>query len=140
MMESADGNVSADMVELYSALIAAWNTADASRFADLFTADRSLVGFDGNAIDGRGEIERRLGEIFAHHSTATYVSKIHSVHAFGESHVLLEAVAGMVPPGGSDINPDVNAVQCLTASRTGGRWRIEHYQNTPAAYHDRPAA
>ncbi|MGI8483412.1 MAG: hypothetical protein ACR2OU_04030 [Thermomicrobiales bacterium] len=61
MMESADGHVSADMVELYSALIAAWNTADASRFADLFTAGRSLFGCDGNAIGGRGDIELRLG-------------------------------------------------------------------------------
>ena len=137
-MSRIDDKVSAEISELYFSLIAAWNEADATRFADLFTTEGTMVGFDGSAVNGRGEIERHLREIFAHHKTATYVSKVRSVRAIGESHALLEAVAGMVPPGGSDINPEMNAVQCLTASKTSDRWRIEHYQNTPAAFFGRP--
>ena len=99
-----------------------------------------MVGFDGSTMHGRSEIEHHLREIFDHHQTATYVSLVRSVRMLGEAHALLEAVAGMVPPGGSDIKPEVNAVQCLVATRTGDRWLIEHYQNTPAAFHGRPDA
>jgi hypothetical protein len=44
----------------------------------------------------------------------------------------------MVPPGRSDINPAVNAIQLLVASHRDGRWQIELFQNTPAAFHGRP--
>jgi hypothetical protein len=52
--------------------------------------------------------------------------------------VLIRAVAGMVPPGGSQINPETNAIQNMLLSRQGGRFKIEVFQNTPAAYHARP--
>jgi hypothetical protein len=48
-------------------------------------------------------------------------------------------VAGMVPPGERDINPELNAVQSLVAVRRDGRWRAATFSNTPAAFHDRPA-
>lgn len=126
--------------DLYISLIAAWNRANAEAFATLFSNEGSLVGFDGSTMHGRSEIEHHLREIFDHHQTATYVSLVRSVRMLGEAHALLEAVAGMVPPGGSDIKPEVNVVQCLVATKTGDRWLIEHYQNTPAAFHGRPDA
>ena len=52
--------------------------------------------------------------------------------------VLFRTVAGMVPPGGSDIVPDKNAVQALVALETADGWRIAHFQNTPAAFDGRP--
>jgi uncharacterized protein (TIGR02246 family) len=52
--------------------------------------------------------------------------------------VLLRAVVGMIPPGQSDLNPDANAVQTLVAARRDGRWRIDLFHNTPAAFHGRP--
>jgi uncharacterized protein (TIGR02246 family) len=51
---------------------------------------------------------------------------------------ILRAVAGMVPPGQSDLNPAVNAVQTLVAAKHDGRWRIALFQNTPAQFHGRP--
>jgi uncharacterized protein (TIGR02246 family) len=51
---------------------------------------------------------------------------------------VLRAVAGLVPAGTRDLNPDLNAVQSLVAARHGGQWRVELYQNTPAAFHGRP--
>ena len=53
---------------------------------------------------------------------------------------ILRAVVGMVPPGKTDINPAVNAVQSIVAVRENGAWRIALFQNTPAAYHGRPEA
>ncbi len=51
---------------------------------------------------------------------------------------LLRAVAGMVPPGGSEIVPDKNAVQAFVALETASGWRIAHFQNTPATFDGRP--
>jgi hypothetical protein len=44
----------------------------------------------------------------------------------------------MVPPGESDINPEVNAVQTLVAVKQQNKWIIALFQNTPAAFHVRP--
>jgi hypothetical protein len=51
---------------------------------------------------------------------------------------VLHAVAGMVPPRQSDINPAVNAMQTLVATKPDGRWQIALFQNTPAQFHGRP--
>jgi hypothetical protein len=45
----------------------------------------------------------------------------------------------MVAPGNSDINPTLNAVQSLVAVRRDDTWQIQLFQNTPAAFHGRPA-
>jgi hypothetical protein len=44
----------------------------------------------------------------------------------------------MVPPGASDIKPEVNSIQTMIATRNEGGWRIALFQNTPAAFHGRP--
>ena len=44
----------------------------------------------------------------------------------------------MVPPGQTDLNPAVNAIQTLVAAKRNNRWLIAMYQNTPAAFHGRP--
>ncbi len=50
----------------------------------------------------------------------------------------LSAVAGLVPPGQSDLNPAVNAIQTLVALKENDRWRIALLQNTSAVFHGRP--
>jgi hypothetical protein len=44
----------------------------------------------------------------------------------------------MIPPGQSDINPEVNAVQTLVSVKQQNKWSIALFQNTPAAFHSRP--
>jgi hypothetical protein len=46
----------------------------------------------------------------------------------------------MVPPGQSEINPAVNAVQTLVAVNQDSQWRVAIFHNTPAAFHGRPEA
>jgi uncharacterized protein (TIGR02246 family) len=125
---------------LYAAVLNAWNRRDAAAYADCFADAGALVGFDGSEMHGRDEIAATLGRIFADHVTATYVSIVREVRPLGGDAVLLRAVAGMVPRGGRDLNPAVNAVQSLVAARRDGRWRIELFHNTPAALHGRPEA
>jgi hypothetical protein len=44
----------------------------------------------------------------------------------------------MVPPGQSDINPEVNAVQTLISVKQQNKWSMALFQNTPAAFQGRP--
>lgn len=129
----------ADEVEsLYRRLLDRWNERDAAGYGALFSEDGSLVGFDGSCVESAASIAEHLRSIFADHRPATYVAKIREIRQLDSGVVLLRSVAGMVPPGGSDINPEVNAVQALVSVRRDDGWRIGHFQNTPAAFHGRP--
>lgn len=124
--------------ELFQQLHERWNARDADGFAALFEVEGHSIGFDGSEMHGRQEIASELGRIFADHETAAYVAKIRDVHILGPDLALLRAVVGMVSPGKADLNPDVNAIQTLLATRTAAGWRISLLQNTPAQYHGRP--
>jgi len=130
----------ADLRALYQGLLDSWNQRSARDFAALFAEDGNIVGFDGSPVDGRAAIESHLGDVFGSHQTASYVGKVREVRFLTPDVAVLRAVAGMVPPGGSDINPAVNAVQTLVANMRDGEWRVAIYQNTPAAFHGRPDA
>jgi uncharacterized protein (TIGR02246 family) len=125
---------------LYRQLLDCWNWRAAGEFAALFTEDGHIVGFDGSPVDGREAIEAHLSGVFGGHATAAYVGKIREVRLLTPDSGILRAVAGMVPPGKSEIMPEVNAIQSLVAVLQDGQWRIALYQNTPAQFHGRPDA
>jgi uncharacterized protein (TIGR02246 family) len=127
-----------DLETLYQQLLEAWNRHDANGFAALLSDSATVIGFDGSTMHGSQEVSAALGAIFAHHKTARYVWKVRSVRMSGSEVGVLEAVAGMVPPGQKSIKPDVNAIQCMIARHTNGQWQIELFQNTPAQFHGRP--
>jgi uncharacterized protein (TIGR02246 family) len=126
------------MSALYQQLLGAWNKRDAAQFAALFAEDGNIVGFDGSQVNGRAEIEAHLRQIFADHQTAAYVGKVREVRLLAAEVAILRAVAGMVPPGQSGLNPAVNTIQSLVAVKRAGQWRVALYQNTPAQFHGRP--
>jgi uncharacterized protein (TIGR02246 family) len=123
---------------LYRALLDAWNRRDGAEYGALFAADGNTVGFDGSQVDGRPEIASHLGAIFAEHQTPAYVGIVREVRFPAPGVAILRAVSGLVPPGQSDINPALNAIQTLVAVRRDGHWRVEMFHNTPAAFHGRP--
>jgi uncharacterized protein (TIGR02246 family) len=128
----------ADVRELYRKLLEAWDKRNARDYAMLFAPDAILVGFDGTQVFGQADIGAHISEVFSHHQTARYVSIVRGVRAVTGEVVALSAVAGMVPPNKTDINPEVNAVQTLVAARRGSVWQVALFQNTPAAFHGRP--
>ena len=123
---------------LHTRLLDAWNRRSAADYAALFTESGTVVGFDGSQMHGPAEILVQLSDIFASHPTAAYVAKIQDLRMVSLDAAILTAAAGMVPPGGSDINPAVNVIQVLVATCHDGDWLIESFQNTPAAFHGRP--
>jgi uncharacterized protein (TIGR02246 family) len=123
---------------LYRRVLDAWNRASGEDFAAAFAEDGEVVGFDGSQITGRVAIAAEMGRIFADHATGAYVGKVRSVRPLGPQAALLHAVAGIVPAGRSDLEPNLNAVQTLVAERREGSWCAVLYQNTPAQLHGRP--
>ena len=115
-----------DIRALYDALIDGWNRRNADQFAQLFEEDGSIVGYDGTQVDGREGIREHLRAIFADHVTATYVTRVREVRHLDNGVSVLRAMAGLIPPGSTEVNPALNAVQTLI-----GRERIVLFQNTP---------
>jgi uncharacterized protein (TIGR02246 family) len=128
----------AAIVTLYQQLLLSWNRRDAEAFAALFEKDAISIGFDGSPMYGQVEIATIIRQIFTDHVTATYVGKVRDVRFLTSEVAVLHAVVGMVPPGKSDINPAVNAMQTLVAVKRDGQWHITQFQNTPAQFHGRP--
>jgi uncharacterized protein (TIGR02246 family) len=125
---------------LYLRLLEAWNNRNAASFAALFDEDGNQIGFDGSQVDGRAAIQLHLAQIFADHVTGRYVGKVRDVRFISPGVAILQAIAGMIPPGNTDLNPARNAVQSLVLVRHGSQWCIALFQNTPAQFHGRPEA
>jgi uncharacterized protein (TIGR02246 family) len=130
--------VEAEISALYRQLLEAWNCRNPHEFAALFASDGNVVGFDGSPMNGQARIESEIRQVFEDHQTATYVGKVREVRSLTPEVAVLRAVVGMIPPGKTDLNPAVNAIQTLVAAKQNGQWRIEVFQNTPAQFHGRP--
>jgi uncharacterized protein (TIGR02246 family) len=130
--------LSRQIIPFYQLMLEAWNRRDADGFAALLTDTCTVVGFDGSQMNGRTQTASELRTIFASHPTASYVAKIREIRQLDTHVVLLRAAVGMVPPGQTELNPAVNAVQCVVAVLEAREPRIASLQNTPAAFHGRP--
>jgi uncharacterized protein (TIGR02246 family) len=128
-----------DILALYEDMLTAWNSRDGAAYAAHFAEDGAAIGFDGSEHAGRARIADDMKRIFADHPTGRYVWKVRSVRLLGSDAGILRAISGIVPAGQTDLNPQINALQTLTAARIDGQWRTALFQNTPAQYHGRPA-
>ena len=123
---------------LYRQILSGWNRRNADAIAELFDEDAVAIGFDGSEIEGKARIAGVHRQIFDDHRTGAYVGKVRGVRFLNPEVAVLSAVAGMVLPGQSDLDPDRNAVQTLVAAKRNGQWQVAVYQNTPAQFHGRP--
>jgi uncharacterized protein (TIGR02246 family) len=124
--------------DLYAQLLEAWDKRNARNYALLFASDATLIGFDGSQVNGQLDIGAHVSEVFTHHQTPTYVGIVREVRSLAPEVSLLRANSGLIPPGKDDIDPGLNAVQSLVATKKGGAWKIALFQNTPAQFHMRP--
>ena len=123
---------------LYRRLIDGWNAHDADEMGAALLGDSLVIGFDGSQMVGREDLVTGVSDVFADHEVARYVTKVRSVTPLGADAVLLHAVAGMVPPGASEIMPERNCIQTVVACRAGGDWLVALFQTTPAQFDGRP--
>lgn len=123
---------------LYDRLMAGWNERKAGEMAAPFAEDGELIGYDGTHVATRAEIHAHVAEVFAHHMTPPYVTRVKGVRMLGADAAILRAIAGMIPPGQTELEPKLNAWHTLVAVRREGEWQVALFQNTPAQFHGRP--
>lgn len=123
---------------LYHSLLQAWNNNSASGMANLCADNANMIGFDGSQHNGKKNIRERMQQIFSEHKVASFIYKIREIRFLNPDAAILRSVVSMVNKEGTDIMPQVNAIQTLVASNHDNNWLIELFQNTPAAYHGRP--
>ena len=128
-----------DVGALYDRLITGWNDHDGYAMAEPFADDGVIIGFDGSVSSGRQTIGTEMSNIFADHETGRYAVKVQSVRSLGPQATILRAIAGLVPPGQTAINPETNSHQTVVAEQHESQWKIVLFQNTPAQFHGRPA-
>jgi uncharacterized protein (TIGR02246 family) len=128
-----------DVRSLYDTLIAGWNAHNGEAMAAPFADDGVIIGFDGSVDSGRQTISSKMASIFADHETGRYAVKVQYVRKLGLQAVILRAIAGLVPPGQTAINPETNSHQTVVAEEQQGQLKIVLFQNTPAQFHGRPA-
>jgi uncharacterized protein (TIGR02246 family) len=126
---------------LYVQLLDGWNRRSGAGVAAVFADDGDIVGFDGSHHSGRLSIASDLRRIFGTHQTPAYVGLIRAVRPIAPGVAILHAHAGMIPPGGNDLDPALLTVHTLVAVEDSpGRWKISLFQSTPAAWDERPDA
>ena len=131
----------AQISALYSQFLDGWNRRSGAAVAAGFADDGDIIGFDGTHHRGRLSIAADLRAVFGSHQTAAYVAVVRSVRPVAADVAVLIANAGMIPPGGNDLDPALHTVHTLVAvDQGGGRWRISLFQSTPAAWHQHPEA
>jgi len=136
--QGAPSTDEAEVRALYRRMLDGWNARDGDAFGAQFAEDGEAIGFDGNQMFGRTEISATLRRIFADHPTAAYVASVKAVRFLAPEIAHLRAFAGLVPPGRTESESQINAIQTLVAVERDGQWRIASLQNTPAQFHGRP--
>lgn len=126
-----------EVENVYNQLIQAWNERNATNMANLFSTTGVQIGFDGSKLIGKEEIYTHLNAIFQDHPTPPFIAKIKSVKLLKTDVAMLQAIAGMIPPGKLEIDPNLNAHQTLVVKKDM-KWEVELFQNTPAQFHGRP--
>ena len=138
MEPTVDKNTEDNIRSIYKTLLESWNRNDAEGFSRLFTESANVIGFDGSQMNTPKQISDELSKIFRDHKVSSYVGIVKEVRKLSQNIYLLRSIAGMLPPGKSEIKQDVNAIQTLIVATSDTGLKIELYQNTPAAFHGRP--
>ena len=122
---------------LYQEILNCWNDRNAHKLAALFEQDGTLVGLNGSQYVGRAHIESDLRKLFRDKITAVFIGLAREVRCLSADVRLVRAVAGMIQPGKSNIDPSLNTVQVIVTRKYGDEWCVSHFQNTPVEFHGR---
>lgn len=111
-----------------------WNAHDIDGYASLFTPDAHVVNVLGWQWQSRAELKEKLGRAFGSVFARSQLSVGHVDVAFLKPDVAVAHVrwtmTGALSPTGSGGGVPEQGIQTQVLVRSGGRWRIAHFQNT----------
>ncbi len=125
---------------LFDALTEAWNTGDATAYAELFTEGADYITFFGLHMEGRRAIEESHRALFdgpLKGSRIGFGPEAEAgqrdgarIRALGPGVALVVARGGLTFPGQETPDPDRGSMIILTAVRAAEGWRFASFQNT----------
>lgn len=139
-MKKPNGMLDQDLIGLlYKQLMEGWNIGIGQAFAEPFSPDADLVGFDGTHIRGRAQIAEFHQKLFdTYVKGSRLVGKIRSVRFLSPNISIVHAVGSTVMAGQSDIDPKRNSIQTIVVTKSNDKWSIAAFQNTRVQYIGRP--
>jgi len=124
----------AEIVALQHQQAAAWNDHDIQEYAALFTADADVVNVLGWHWRSRAELVQKLGQAFQSVFARSQISIASVSVEFPGPEVAVAHVrwtmTGALSPTGSGSDTPEQGIQTQVLVKTGGAWRIAHFQNT----------
>lgn len=116
---------------LYTQLMDGWNQGSGVLFAEPFTEDGNLIGFDGMCITGRNEIAAFHQPLFDKWLKGTnLVGGVTDLRFLDKDVALMHAVGSTIMRGKSTPSPERDSIQTLVAVRQGNEWKLAAFQNT----------
>lgn len=112
-------------------IVDAWAEHDATAFADVFTADGSMI-LPGVYRRGRAEVESYMGTAFQSHLKGTRVTgQPLDMRFLGQDAALVITLGGVLAPGETEV-ADERAIRATwVVVKQEGQWRLAAYQNSP---------
>jgi uncharacterized protein (TIGR02246 family) len=111
------------------ATVAAWDAADADAFADLYSAEATVVLGTGAFLRGREEIRAYMSAGFAGPlgGTRGFDEQI-STRVLGDTAIVVSN-SGFMLPGEDAVAPERQRKATWVLARQGGDWLVESYHN-----------
>jgi uncharacterized protein (TIGR02246 family) len=119
------------IASLTQRVVAAWAYHDADSFADVFTADGTMI-LAGVYLKGRAAIRDHMAAAFEGVYQGTQVTgKPIDMRPLGDGAAILLSQGGVLAPGDSEVSEREAIRAAWVVVRHDGQWRLAAYQNTP---------
>jgi uncharacterized protein (TIGR02246 family) len=119
------------IASLTQRVVAAWAYHDAEAFAEVFTADGTMV-LPGVYLKGHDQIRTYMADAFKGVYKGTQVTgKPIDVRPLGAEAAILLSLGGVLEAGESEVTEGSAIRAAWVAVRHEGGWKLAAYQNTP---------
>jgi uncharacterized protein (TIGR02246 family) len=115
-------------------IVAAWGAYDADAFAEVFTADGSMILPGGIYATSREQIRGFMRAAFAGpYQRTQVVGEPISIRRLGDDTAVITTQGGVRGVDDAEVAPEKLVRATWVVTRDGDDWRLVSYQNTPIA-------